>query len=102
MRPYELTKDAEADLEKIARYTIGEWGETQAESYLGKISQCFKNISNNKVASRAFSKKFPEARVVLFEHHYVFYLVPEGEKPIIFAMLHERMDMVARLKDRLG
>ena len=37
MRPYELTRDAEADLEEITRYTIKEWGEVQAESYLAKI-----------------------------------------------------------------
>lgn len=101
MRVYELTNDAEADLEEISRYTIKEWGEAQAESYLAKISQCFKNIAKNKILSRTFSEKFPEARVVRCEHHYVFYLYPEGEKPIIFAVLHERMDMVARLKDRL-
>ncbi len=102
MRPHELTGDADADLEGIARYTIEEWGETQAESYLGKIGQCFKNIANNKVASRTFSEKFPDARVVRCEHHYVFYLWPEGGKPVVFAVLHERMDMLTRLKDRLG
>ncbi len=101
MRPYELTKDAEADLEEIARYTIEEWGETQAESYLEKISQCFKNIATNKVSSRTFSKKFPDARITRCEHHYIFYFYPEGAKPIIFAVLHERMDMLNRLKDRL-
>ena len=102
MRPYELTRDAEADLEAVSRYTIEEWGEVQAESYLAKISQCFKNIAKNKVIARTFSEKFPEACVVRCEHHYVFYLYPEEEKPIIFAVLHERMDMLARLKDRLG
>jgi len=102
MRPYELTKDAEADLEGIARYTIEEWGEAQAENYFGKISQCFKKIANERVASRTFSEKFPDAQVVRCEHHYIFYIHPAGEKPIIFAVLHERMDMLARLKDRLG
>ncbi len=59
MRSYELTSEAEADLEEIARYTIEEWGESQAESYLGKISQCLKNIATNKAASRTFSERFP-------------------------------------------
>ncbi len=98
---YELTRDAEADLKAIARYTIEQWGEAQAKSYLGKISQCFRNIANNKVTSRTFSEKFPEARVVRCEHHYIFHLAPEGKPPIIFAVLHERMDMLTRLKDRL-
>ncbi len=102
MRPYELTRDAEADLEGIARYTIEEWGEAQAESYLGKISRCFKNIATHKTVSRTFSERFPSARVVRCEHHYILYLAPEGKKPIIFAVLHERMDMLTRLKNRLG
>jgi plasmid stabilization system protein ParE len=100
MRSYELTPDAEADLEEIVRYTIEQWGESQAESYLGKISQCFKNIANKKTA--AFLEKFPDACVVRCEHHYVFYLIREEERPVIFAVLHERIDMLIRLKDRLG
>lgn len=104
MRPYELTKDAEADLEEIARYTIEQWGEAQAESYLGKIGRCFKNIANNKVASRTFSEKFPDARVVRCEHHYIFYLWPKGGKPASVTLdpaQTKRTDMLARLKDRL-
>lgn len=102
MRPYELFRHAEPYLKEITRHTIEEWGEAQTESYSGKISQRLKNIPTNKVNSRTFSEKFPDARVVRCEHHYIFFLYSEGEKPIIFAVLHERMDMLTRLKDRLG
>ncbi len=102
MQAYELTRNAEADLEEIARYTIEQWGDVQAKSYLGKISQCCKNIAKKKVIPRTFLEKFPDACVVRCEHHFIFYLVREGVKPIIFAILHERMDMLIRLKDRLG
>ncbi len=102
MLPYELTKDAEADLEGIFRYTIKEWGEAQTEKYLGKISQGLKNIATRKVSSRTFSEKFPEVLVVRCEHHYIFYLYSESGKPVILAILHERMDMLIRLKERLG
>jgi len=36
------------------------------------------------------------------EHHYVFYLRPDGQKPHILAVLHEHMDLLARLDDRLS
>lgn len=49
MRSYELTKDAEADLEGIARYTIEEWGETQAESYLKKSASALKISQQTKL-----------------------------------------------------
>ena len=33
MLPYELTPDAEADLEGIAEYTLRQWGAVQQERY---------------------------------------------------------------------
>ena len=101
MRPYELTPDAEADLEGIARYTIEQWGDVQAKNYMDKIGKCFRSIANKKIVSRAFSEEFPDAHVVRCEHHFVFHLIREGAKPVIFAVLHERMDMLVWLKDRL-
>lgn len=102
MLSYEITKDADADLEGIARYTIIEWGAEQAKLYLGKLHQCFQDITAKKALARTFSLRLSKVLVTRCEHHYVFYLHPEKEKPIILAVLHERMDMVARLQDRLG
>jgi len=101
MRLYELTLDAESDLEEISRYTIKQWGEEQAKVYLDKISQCFKDIAKDKAVSRPFSGKYSDAKVVHCEHHYIFYLASEGKNPVIFAVLHERMDLLARLQSRL-
>ena len=50
---------------------------------------------------RSFSERYPQVRVTRCEHHYVFYGQPEGQKSLIIAVLHERMDVVARLYDRL-
>ena len=36
------------------------------------------------------------------EHHYVFYLRPDGQKPRILTVLHEPMDLLARRGDRLS
>jgi toxin ParE1/3/4 len=36
------------------------------------------------------------------EHHYVFYLRPNGQKPRILTVLHKPMDLLARLGDRLS
>jgi hypothetical protein len=40
-------------------------------------------------------------RFVPCEHHYVFFTKPPGAPVLILAVLHERMDLVARLKQRL-
>ncbi len=110
MPSYELTKSADSDLEDIVRYTIKNWGEQQTRFYLEKLHSCFQKIGNNEVIGRVFSERFPQARVTRCEHHYVFYLILEDRSsdpnvenpPRIFAVLHERMDMLARLKERLG
>ena len=101
MLSYELTTDADADLEGIVRYTIVEWGAEQASLYLDKLHQCFQKIAAKQVISKTFSERLPQVRVTRCEHHFIFYLHPETHKPVIIAVLHGRMDLVTRLKDRL-
>ncbi|MCH7624048.1 MAG: type II toxin-antitoxin system RelE/ParE family toxin [Nitrospinae bacterium] len=103
MPPYELTKEATSDLEGIFRYTINQWGEKQARIYSEKLGRCFRKIAGKKVVPRTFSETFPEALVTRCEHHFIFYIQPEREenRPIIFSVLHERMDLLARLQGRL-
>ena len=102
MTSYELTPNADADLEEIARYTILEWSSKQASLYLDKLHLCFQQIASKKVITKTFSEEFSQLFVTRCEHHYVFYLHPQKTKPVIIAILHERMDMVNHLKDRLS
>lgn len=101
MPSYELTQEATSDLEGIFRYTINQWGEKQARVYSEKLSQCFRKLATKEVASRAFSETYPAAHVTRCEHHFIFYIQSENNPPIIFAILHERMDIIARLQNRL-
>ena len=102
MLPYALTPTAEADLREIARYTLQQWGEPQAQRYASLLEACFRGIGEHSVTSRTFSERYPQVRVTRCEHHYVFYLSPEGARPHIIAVLHEHMDMLARLRRRLS
>lgn len=77
-------------------------GEKRAEQYTDKLHRCFERIARKETVCRAFSEKYPNAFVTRCEHHYIFYLHPEGKRPRIFAVLHERMDLLIRLKNRLG
>lgn len=83
MPSYDLTPDADADLEDITRYTILEWSSEQARVYLDKLHICFQQIALKKASSKSFSKKFPHLLVTRCEHHYVFYLHPKKTKPVI-------------------
>jgi len=102
MLPYSLTQQAERDIEDIARYTLKQWGKDQSMRYAGMLERCFREIATGAVYSRSFSGSYPQVKVCHCEHHYIFYIHPDKKPPIIIAVLHERMDMLVRLKKRLG
>ena len=102
MPAYELTPEAEADLEGVAEYTLREWGAEQQAHYATLLEAGFTRIADGSTISRQFSEHYPQVRVTRCEHHYVFYIRPEGPMiPRILAVLHERMNLIARLRDRL-
>ncbi len=102
MFPYELIPAAEADLREIARYTRQQWGEAESRHYAQLLTSCFQKIADGEIVSRSFSTLFPELLVTRCEHHFIFYLHPEVQKPEIIAVLHEPMDMIARIRYRLS
>ena len=101
MRQYELTPSAQEDLKEIARYTLTEWGKKQSLHYAELLDATFSKIAAKNVNFRTFSKRYPQILVSRCEHHYIFYVHPDKKPPRIIAVLHERMDMLARLKNRL-
>jgi toxin ParE1/3/4 len=102
MLPYQLTLAAEADLKEIARYTIQQWGKKQAMHYAKLLEAGFRKIAAGKAHSRTFSEKYTQVRVTKCEHHYIFYISKAGEPSYILAVLHESMDLISRLEDRLS
>lgn len=102
MRQYVLTAAAAADLRDIARYTLRQWGARQQQRYARQLEACCHAIGNRTASSRTFSKRYPQVQVMRCQHHYIFYLRPIGQKSHIIAVLHERMDLLTRLEERLA
>lgn len=102
MLPYELTPDAERDLREIARYTLRQWGARQQRRYASLLEAGFRALAQRRIVPRPFFPAYPDVFVSHCEHHYIFYLHPEGQKPRIFAVFHENMDLLARLAERLA
>ncbi len=102
MFSYEFTPDAEADLEEIAEYTLREWGAAQQMRYAELLEAGFERIAEGTAISRSVLEAFPYLYISRCEHHYIFYLRPGSDaRPRIIAVLHERMDMIARIRRRL-
>lgn len=99
---YVLLPAAEADLRAIIRYTRDRWGASQARIYIGRLEQAMDRLAAGQVPFKGISSLHPRLRTVRCEHHHIFCLPRDGEPAFIVAILHERMDLMSRLGDRLA
>lgn len=99
---YVLTDGAEADLRDIIRHTRKEWGEAQVRSYVAKLKAGIARVAAGQGVFRELDALYPALRMARCEHHYVFCLPRENAPALIVSILHERMDLMARLADRLS
>ena len=100
-QPYVLTAGAAVDLQNIAEYTEQEWGSARRKQYIRQIETVAIQLANGLGAFRQRDDIYPGIRVKLAGHHYVFCLPRIDSPALILAILHERMDIIARLKERL-
>jgi toxin ParE1/3/4 len=102
MPPYDLTPAAAADLREIARYTLRRWGARQQQRYARQLAACFRRIAEGRARSRAFSERYTQVWAARCQRHYGFLVHPERQKPLMLAVLHEQMDLLAKLGERLS
>ena len=99
---YVLLPEAEADLRAIIHYTRAEWGDAQTRNYVAKLTRCIENIAGGGRTGKDLSDIHPGLRVFHCQHHYIFCLPRENAAALVVAILHERMDLMTRLADRLN
>jgi plasmid stabilization system protein ParE len=98
-KTYILTDAAEADLRDIIRYTRKQWGDAQARRYVARLEQGITRLVARQGVYRDMSELYPALLMAHCEHHFIFCL---PQRPaLIVAILHERMDLLARLAERL-
>lgn len=98
---YRLSASAREDIKAIARYTLRKWGPDQAQRYQELLTVCFRSIAQREIRPRIFLKRRADLLFTRCEHHYVFYILPEGDSPLIIAVFHENMDLMVRIRQRL-
>lgn len=99
---YVLTKGAVADLKEIIRYTNDHWGVAQCQIYIDQLEKAAETLAKGEGLFKYLSFIHPKLRMARCERHYIFCLPRKHALPVILAIFHERMDMMARLKSRLG
>lgn len=100
-RSYVVAKGAAADLKEITRYTAQQWGEAQCRVYIAQLEKAAEAVAKGEGGFKDMSALIPGLRVATSGKHYIFCLTRPTALPIILAILHERMDIMARLKNRL-
>ena len=100
-RLYVFQKQAEADLREITRYTLKKWGAEQARAYTSKLGQCIEALVKGTAPFKDLSELYPGLRMFLCQHHFIFCLPRTGAPALVVAILHERMEIMERLKLRL-
>jgi toxin ParE1/3/4 len=101
MPSFELAPGAEADLDGIFDYTAGLWGAEQAYKYLFQLNECAEKIGINEGRFKDFSSIRPGLRSVRCQQHHIFFVRLEDMTTRIVAVFHERMDLLARIAERL-
>jgi toxin ParE1/3/4 len=71
------------------------------KQYVAKLKEGCACLAARQGSFKDMSALYPGLRIVQCQHHYVFCLLRENAPALIVAILHERMDLIARLFDRL-
>ena len=97
LKNYELTKEADADLEDIFDYTEKSQSRNQAIVYLSNIEDLFFQLCKQPNLGRTRKEIKEGIFSIAFQKHIIFYKIIEN-KLLIIRVLHERRDMPKNLK----
>lgn len=101
MPNFELSYLADGDIAGIILYTIEKWDAEQAIRYVSLLDAHFEDIGNGTVRTQAVFEHRADLRTSRCQRHVIFHQDRPGNRPLILAVLHERMELLERLKDRL-
>ena len=101
MASYVLSLEALSDFQNIARYTRHQWGDLQAAKYRDQLESCAEMIATGKGNFKIRSDILPGLRMARCQSHYIFCLPQGGAPAVILAVLHQRMDLITRIAERL-
>jgi toxin ParE1/3/4 len=96
-RPAVFRPKAVADLDAIWRYTARHWGATQADAYVRAIVETCRAVARGEHTGTDASDLRPGYRKLRIGRHIAFYRPKDDGSVEVVRILHERMDLPARL-----
>ena len=95
---YLLSSSAQQRLIEIYQYSVGQWGEMQAESYLADLDKAFEKITNGTLQGRSIESGYGViGRCAACGKHRIYWRTAGDGTVHIAEILHERMDIGDRL-----
>jgi len=98
MRKFKFSNEAVKDLEEIWVYTKQIWSTEQADRYYDLIIDEVEFISENPNLGRDINNIKENFRSTIVKSHVIFYKIEEDGVIVIVRILHQRMDVEARMK----
>ena len=96
MAGYALSPAAQTDLEEIWDYTVGRWGEAQAERYTRDIQAACEALSDGSSVGLSAEEIRAGYRKVGVGSHVMYYRERESTIEIV-RILHRRMDVARHI-----
>jgi toxin ParE1/3/4 len=87
---FRFLRSAAGDLQNIAAYTPGTWGQAQADRYLSELAACCQRLADNPRMGRLCSNIRPGLRRLEHGKHVLFYRQEPGGI-LVSRILHQRM-----------
>lgn len=101
MQSYFLAEGAASDLDAIFEYSYQQWGPDQAFAYLEKLHECAEALASGKARHQKPIRSMPNLRMMHCQRHYIYCSFRSDGPSAILAGFHEKMDLMARLAERL-
>ncbi len=94
---YQLTDEADKDVEEILAYSVKNFGVDQTQHYFEALKECIELLADNPNMGHSAEDILPEYLRFPHESHVVFYK-KSSPSIIVVRILHERMDPKLHLK----
>lgn len=94
MSNFTVSKAANADIRRIARYTQDTWGRDQRQRYLDGLNDKFEVLAAIQEMAAERRDFRPPVRIHHFEKHLIIYVITDNGI-LIVRVLHQSQDVLA-------
>lgn len=93
MKPFDLTRKAQADLREIAIFTMERWGVEQRNVYIKQFDDTFHRLATSPLMGKACDEVMPGYRKFPQGSHVIFYKKGSSSVIEVVRILHKNMDV---------